>query len=80
LQAVARDAERILGMLRDPSTQAVYSLDREMGLQVIEGLFQDDAVRLASIGHPNVSVLAEKDRPLKASPTRWLTDLILGQE
>ncbi|RMS35013.1 GGDEF domain-containing protein, partial [Pseudomonas coronafaciens pv. garcae] len=79
-QTVANDAERILGMFRDPSTQAVYSLDREMGMQVIEGLFQDDSVRMASIGHPNETLLAEKDRPLKASSTRWLTDLILGQE
>ncbi|WP_426113816.1 putative bifunctional diguanylate cyclase/phosphodiesterase [Pseudomonas sp. DSP3-2-2] len=79
-QAVANDAERILGMFRDPSTQAVYSLDREMGMQVIEGLFQDNAVRMASIGHPNETLLAEKERPLKDSPTRWLTDLILGQE
>lgn len=78
--AVETDAERILGMFRDPSTQAVYSLDREMGMQVIEGLFQDDAVRMASIGHPNETLLAEKDRPLKASSSRWLTDLILGQE
>lgn len=51
-----------------------------MGMQVIEGLFQDDAVRMASIGHPNETLLAEKDRPLKASSSRWLTDLILGQE
>ena len=79
-QAVANDAERILGMFRDPSTQAVYSLDREMGMQVIEGLFQDDAVRMASIGHPNETLLAERERPLKTSSTRWLTDLILGQE
>jgi len=79
-QAVASDAERILDMFRDPSTQAVYSLDREMGMQVIEGLFQDNSVRMASIGHPNETLLAEKDRPLKASPSRWLTDLILGQE
>ncbi|MCI8208953.1 diguanylate cyclase [Pseudomonas sp. S25] len=79
-QAVASDAERILDMFRDPSTQAVYSLDREMGMQVIEGLFQDNAVRMASIGHPNETLLAEKSRPLKASSTRWLTDLILGQE
>lgn len=79
-QAVATDAERILDMFRDPSTQAVYSLDREMGMQVIEGLFQDKAVRMASIGHPNETLLAEKTRDLKASPTRWLTDLILGQE
>lgn len=79
-QAVAGDAQRILDMFRDPSTQAVYSLDREMGMQVIEGLFQDDAVRMASIGHPNETMLAEKSRTLQQAPSRWLTDLILGQE
>ncbi|MBD8192639.1 EAL domain-containing protein [Pseudomonas fluorescens] len=79
-QAVAGDAQRILDMFRDPSTQAVYSLDREMGMQVIEGLFQDDAVRMASIGHPNETMLAEKSRALQQSSSRWLTDLILGRE
>ncbi len=79
-QAVASDAERILDMFRDPSTQAVYSLDREMGMQVIEGLFQDDAVRQASIGHPNEAMLAQKSRELQQSSSRWLTDLILGKE
>ncbi|MGA8133328.1 MULTISPECIES: putative bifunctional diguanylate cyclase/phosphodiesterase [Pseudomonas] len=79
-QAVASDAQRILDMFRDPSTQAVYSLDREMGMQVIEGLFQDDAVRMASIGHPNEAMLAEKSRDLQKTSSRWLTDPILGQE
>ena len=79
-RAVASDAQRILDMFRDPSTQAVYSLDREMGMQVIEGLFQDDAVRMASIGHPHETMLAEKNRPLQKSESRWLTDLILGKE
>ncbi|WP_263142439.1 GGDEF domain-containing phosphodiesterase [Pseudomonas sp. RIT-PI-AD] len=79
-QAVANDAHRILGMFRDPSTQAVYSLDREMGMQVIEGLFQHESVRVAAIGHPNEPMLAEKERPLSSLPTRWLTDPILGQE
>ncbi|KFJ93417.1 diguanylate cyclase [Pseudomonas sp. 1-7] len=79
-QAVANDAHRILGMFRDPSTQAVYSLDREMGMQVIEGLFQHESVRHASIGHPNEPMLAEKSRDLAQMPTRWLTDPILGQE
>lgn len=79
-QAISNDAERILAMFRDPSTQAVYSLDREMGMQVIEGLFQDNAVRQASIGHPNETMLAERSRPLQALASRWLTDMILGQE
>lgn len=79
-QAVANDAQRILGMFRDPSTQAVYSLDREMGMQVIEGLFQHESVRVAAIGHPNEPMLAEKSRAPAQLPTRWLTDPILGQE
>ncbi|MGH8353606.1 MAG: putative bifunctional diguanylate cyclase/phosphodiesterase [Pseudomonas sp.] len=79
-QAVADDAQRILGMFRDPSTQAVYSLDREMGMQVIEGLFQHGSVRFAAIGHPNEPMLAEKSRELTRLPTRWLTDPILGKE
>ncbi len=79
-QSVNNDAQRILDMFRDPSTQAVYSLDREMGMQVMEGLFQDASVRAASIGHPNETMLAEKSRPLQDTPARWLTDLILGQQ
>jgi diguanylate cyclase (GGDEF)-like protein len=79
-QAVASDAQRILGMFRDPSTQAVYSLDREMGMQVIEGLFQHESVRMATIGHPNEPMLAEKSREQVDIPTRWLTDPILGKE
>ena len=79
-QTVNNDAQRILDMFRDPSTQAVYSLDREMGMQVMEGLFQDESVRMASIGHPNETMLAEKSRPLRDTSMRWLTDLILGQE
>ena len=79
-QIIGSDAERILAMFRDPSTQAVYSLDREMGMQVIEGLFQDQAVRQASIGHPDELMLAERSRPLQPLATRWLTDMILGQE
>ena len=79
-QAVASDAQRILGMFRDPSTQAVYSLDREMGMQVIEGLFQHEAVRYAAIGHPNEPMLAERTRELTSSASRWITDPILGQE
>lgn len=79
-QAVANDAQQILGMFRDPSTQAVYSLDREMGMQVIEGLFQHKSVRVAAIGHPNEPMLAEKSREPVHLPTRWLTDPILGKE
>ena len=79
-QTVTEDANRILNMFRDPSTQALYSLDKEMAMQVVEGLFQDSAVHKASIGPPNEAVLAEKNRPLLDTSSRRLTDLILGKE
>ena len=79
-QVVATDAQRILAMFSDPSTQAVYSLDREMGMQVIEGLFQNDSVRMAAIGHPNEPRLAERSRDLLNIDSRVFTDLILGKQ
>src|SRR5690606_18830118 len=67
-------------MSRDPSTQAIYSLDREMGRQVMEGLFQHESIRTAFIGHADDDPLAYKTRPPIEASTRWLTDMILGQE
>ncbi|MCW3148307.1 EAL domain-containing protein [Stutzerimonas stutzeri] len=74
------DAQRILRMTRDPSTQAIYSLDKEMGSQVMEGLFQHESIRVASIGHPSEELLALKMRPPLSLPSRWLTDPILGRD
>jgi diguanylate cyclase (GGDEF)-like protein len=79
-QLINADAQRILRMTRDPSTQAIYSLDREMGAQVMEGLFQHESIRKASIGHPGDDALALKSRPLMKQSSRWLTDPILGRD
>ncbi|RRV14634.1 putative bifunctional diguanylate cyclase/phosphodiesterase [Pseudomonas saudiphocaensis] len=79
-QLIEADAQRILRMSRDPSTQAIYSLDREMGRQVMEGLFQHESIRTAFIGHADDDPLAYKTRPPIEASTRWLTDMILGQE
>ena len=38
-QQIDRTAEQILAMSQDPATQAVYSLDREMALQVQTGTY-----------------------------------------
>lgn len=79
-RTLEHDAQRLLVMFRDPSTQALYSLDRDMAMQVISGLFQDDSVSQASIGNPSTGPLAQKSRPLMDTPYRWLTDYILGKE
>ena len=79
-QLINAEAQRILRMTRDPSTQAIYSLDREMGAQVMEGLFQHESIHEASIGQPGDEPLAFKSRPLLSLPSRWVTDPILGRD
>ena len=79
-QLIDSTAEQILAMSQDPATQAVYSLDREMALQVIGGLFEHPAVRFASIGHPDETQLASRERPLTQSPLRTITDWLFGVE
>ncbi|CBL44052.1 Putative diguanylate cyclase/phosphodiesterase (GGDEF & EAL domains) precursor [gamma proteobacterium HdN1] len=80
VSAINEDGERLLAMFRDPSLQAIYNLDTEMGTQVVEGMFQHPAVRSAKIGDLGELVLAEKNRPLVQAPYRWATDFVLGQE
>jgi len=79
-QQIDQTAEQILAMSQDPATQAVYSLDREMALQVIGDLFEHPAVRFASIGHPDETQLASRERPLIESPLRSVTDWLFGVE
>ncbi|WP_022962829.1 GGDEF domain-containing phosphodiesterase [Halopseudomonas pelagia] len=73
-------AAQILAMSRDPATQAVYSLDTEMAMQVVEGLFQHQAVRFASISHPDEAPLAYREEPITESRYRAVTDWLFGAE
>ncbi len=79
-QLIEADAQRILRMTQGPATQAIYSLDPEMGEQVMEGLFQHEAIRTAAILHPGASTLAQRSRRFSELSTRWLTDPILGRQ
>ena len=79
-QLIDSDAKRILLMFKDPSTQAIYSLDQDVGQQVIEGLLQHEAVREAAIGHLGEPDLAFGSRALSAITSRGITDLFFLPE
>lgn len=79
-QLIDSDAKRILAMFKDPSTQALYSLDRDMGEQVVGGLLKHEAVRAVMIGHEGEPVLAEGSRELQELFCRALTDMVFSQE
>ncbi|MFD2229044.1 putative bifunctional diguanylate cyclase/phosphodiesterase [Alkalimarinus sediminis] len=80
MDVLKNQAAQILDVVKDPATQAVYSIDPELAKQVVEGLFQQREIRYAGIGHPDETLLAEKSRPLQEAPFRWLTDPIFGKE
>ncbi|QJD60813.1 EAL domain-containing protein [Pseudomonas sp. gcc21] len=73
-------AEQILAMSRDPATQAVYSFDRAMASQVVEGLFEHKAVRFVSIGDPREDFQVVREESLTHQPWRALTDRLLGAD
>ena len=79
-EAINRDAKQILAMFHDPASQAIFSLDKEMATQVIEGLFANEAVHFAAIGHPDEPPLASRERPLSTPSYRFITDLLFGVE
>ncbi|PVY79219.1 diguanylate cyclase/phosphodiesterase [Tamilnaduibacter salinus] len=71
-----QQAKQTLALVRDAATQAIYSIDDDLGRQVIEGLFEQRAMHGASIEHPDGTVLAEKSGELRPSSYRSITDPI----
>ncbi|MBS3805573.1 MAG: diguanylate cyclase, partial [Oleiphilaceae bacterium] len=75
-----QQARQTLALVREAATQAVYSIDNELAQQVVDGLFQQEAIHFARIAHPGGDALAQSDRPLVSAPYRPLTDRLFAAE
>ncbi|PXX91053.1 GGDEF-domain containing protein [Marinobacter vulgaris] len=73
-------AKQTMALVRDASTQAVFSIDADLAQQVIDGLFAQESMHMARITHPDGEALGRRDRPLQESPFRPITDPIFGAE
>lgn len=73
-----RHGLQTLALIRDPATQAIFNLDEELAGQVLEGLFQLEALTSASIRHPNGESLATRSGELADTSYRPLTDFFFG--
>ncbi|MGM0774160.1 MAG: putative bifunctional diguanylate cyclase/phosphodiesterase [Pseudomonadota bacterium] len=73
-------AKQTMALVRDASTQAVFSIDVDLAQQVVDGLFAQESMHLARITHPEGEALGRRDRPLQDSPFRPLTDPFFGAE
>ena len=79
-ESIDRDANDILAMFYDPASQAIFSLDQTMASQVIKGLFANESVQHALIGHPQEAPLASRERPQRAALHHQLTNLLFGAQ
>ncbi len=73
-------AQQTMALVRDASTQAVFSIDADLAQQVVDGLFAQESIHLARITHPDGEALGRHDRPLQESPFRPITDPIFTAE
>ena len=76
------DAEALetLEIVKDAATQAIYSIDEDLGEQVIDGLFKNSAVRYVAIVHPDETPLAKRVRPTREHRFSALISAIFGAE
>src|SRR5690606_25370610 len=79
-RAMDDHATQLLAVIKEPATQAVFNLDLELARQVVDGLFEQRAVRQVVIRHPDQMPLAERSRQPLAPPYRTLSDIIFGSE
>ncbi|OUR89470.1 hypothetical protein A9Q81_21725 [Gammaproteobacteria bacterium 42_54_T18] len=74
-----KQANQLLAMMKEPATQSAYNLDRGMAEQVIEGLFQNEAIFYAAIKTETEPSLATNKKPLKNVKYRELSNFLFGQ-
>lgn len=75
-----QQARQTLALVGDAATQAAFSIDNELARQVVDGLFEQESVRLARIAHPDGEPLAESEKPVFEGPFRPITDSIFDAE
>jgi diguanylate cyclase (GGDEF)-like protein len=69
---------RLLSMMREPATEAVYNIDDRLGKRVLDGVFRFDGIVGADLTLGRNEVLASKRRAPVASPFRFVTAALFG--
>jgi len=76
--AINEIAEHLLRSSQSSATQASYTLDKILAEQVLDGLFEMDAIAQASIANEKQQVLAGRDR--RSQQPKSVLDALLGRE
>jgi diguanylate cyclase (GGDEF)-like protein len=75
---IDRSVQRLLAMMREPATEAVYNIDDRLARRVLDGVLRFDGVVGAELVVGNNEVLARDTRTPVASPFRFVTAAMFG--
>jgi diguanylate cyclase (GGDEF)-like protein len=75
---IDRSVGRLLSMMREPATEAVYNIDDRLARRVLDGVFRFEGVVGAEVVVGEDEVLARAARQPDASPFRFATAALFG--
>ena len=75
---IDRVVERLMSMMREPATEAVYNIDDRLARRVLDGVFRFEGIVGADLTVGKDEVLAKEQRELVASPFRFVTAALFG--
>jgi diguanylate cyclase (GGDEF)-like protein len=75
---IDRSVQRLLAMMREPATEAVYNIDDRLARRVLDGVLRFDGIVGAELVVGNNEVLARDARKPVASPFRFVTAAMFG--
>jgi diguanylate cyclase (GGDEF)-like protein len=77
-EQIDNNVARLLSMIREPATEAVYNIDDRLARRVLDGVFRFEGVVGAELKVGEGEVLAREQRTPIASPFRFVTAALFG--
>jgi diguanylate cyclase (GGDEF)-like protein len=75
---IDRSVQRLLAIMREPATEAVYNIDDRLARRVLEGVFRYEGVLGAELVVGEDELLARDTRAPVAGPFRFVTAALFG--
>ena len=75
---IDRVVQRLLSMMREPATEAVYNIDDRLATRVLDGVFRFEGIVGARLVVGKDEILAQRTSAPVASPFRFVTAALFG--
>jgi serine phosphatase RsbU (regulator of sigma subunit) len=78
-ESIGTTTVQVLSMVNGSASQAAFQMNQELAEDVVNGLFQYQTIRAASLRDNFGNVIATKERPKVSGSLDWLADRLFAQ-